>query len=82
MKATQLEQARSPQVACEGFSKISEQNTHIKLWDCCPGGRQGGGNRLAFRNSVLSNSVMTEQVSSALAAFTVSGIQHSSVEHR
>ena len=66
-KVTQLAQARSPQLACKGSSKTSQQNTHRKLW--CPERRHGGGNRLALKNSVLSaNSVMTEQVSSAVTA--------------
>ena len=66
-KVTQLAQDRSPQLACRGTSKISQQNTHRKLW--CPERRRGGGNRLALKNSVLSaNSVMTEHVSSAVTA--------------
>ena len=70
-RATQLEQARSPQLACKGSSKISQQNTHKKLWVWGPDGKRGGVNRLVFKNSALSaNSVMTEQISSALTAFS------------
>ena len=69
-RLTHLEQALSPQIACKGSSKISQQKTHKKL--CPDWARRGGVKRLEFKNSVFSaTSVITEQVSSAPTACSV-----------
>ena len=72
-RLTHLEQALSPQIACQGSSKISQQKTHKKLCVCGPDwARRGGVKRLVFKNSVFSaTSVITEQVSSALTSCSV-----------
>ena len=72
-RLTQLEQALSPQIACKGSSKISQQKTHEKFCACGPGwARHGGVKRLEFKNSAFSaTSVITEQVSSALTSCSV-----------
>ena len=72
-RLTQLEQALSPQIACKGSSKISQQKTHEKFCACGPDwARHGGVKRLEFKNSDFSaTSVITEQVSSALTACSV-----------